>query len=1613
MTATASRAVPRPTEAPSTTARRTRPRTRDALFIADYNRRWIRYLTFDAQGRATVNNFARETANGPVQILQGPDTNLYVVVLNASASQIRRIRYIAGGNTPPTAQATAAPTIGVGPLTVAFSSQGSYDPDAQALSYAWTFGDGGTSTQQNPTHVYNASGTYTARLTVTELTSPFASRTADVVITVGNEPPLATITTPANGTRYKIGDVISYSGTGTAGGVPIAPANLAWDLRLHHNEHLHFNALPNGASGSFEVIEHGDTTYYDLCLTVTSPGGSTDTQCIELLPVTTELTLATAPPGLFVNYEDEGITQGSPLIIHPVVGSDQTVSVPLIQGGYTFAGWADGEPSTSHPFIVTASPATYTANYVNTPPVAVATGAPVSGNVPLTVAFTGSGSYDPEFATLAYQWAFGDGATSTQADVSHTYTAAGTYAAVLTVTDQLNGTASKTVSITVNALCGNGQIESGEACDGGACCTATCQFAAAGTVCRGAASACDAAETCSGSSAACPADVVAANGTSCSDGNVCNGAETCQGGTCTSGTPPVCNDNNACTDDTCSPSTGCAFTNNTAPCDDGVACTTDVCSGGACQGTSTCVSGGSCNETTGTCDPPAGGYRVWPSDPTPAVIDAGPDGSVELGTKFRSDVAGYITGIRFYKSAANLGPHAVSLWNQTGARLGGTTVNLGNAVGWQDVPLPTAIQIQANTTYVASYHAPFAHYSGTLDFFTNAGVDTPPLHALKTGVSGGNGVYAYGSTSVFPNQTYRALNYWVDVMFSPAPPPTLTGIAVTPSGALVETGATQQYTATGLYSNGSMQNLNAQVTWASSASGVASISASGFATAVAPGTATISATLGAMSGSTSLSVQAAGTVSVTTTSLGVGVVGQAYGETLAATGGTPPYSWSVTNGTLPAGLTLNAGTGVISGTPTTPGISTVTVRVTAGAQTATRGFTISVGTNEIVAENALTGNPATEWDVAGAGDESIQGFATEMSVAQGGTIAFKVDTPATSYRIDIYRLGYYGGLGARRVATVQPSAALPQAQPPCLSQPATGLLDCGNWGVSGSWHVPAGATSGVYVAKLVRMDPEDGRASHVPFIVRDDDGGSDVLFQVSDTTWQAYNAYGGASLYVGSSGGRAVKVSYNRPFTTRCCSFPNGSPPTYLFNNEYPMVRWLERNGYDVSYFSGIDTDRLGAELLEHRLYMPVGHDEYWSGAQRTNVEAARAAGVNIAIFSGNHAFWKTRWETSIDGTGTPYRTLVCYKETEAGAKTDPMPGVWTGTWRDPRFGPPRRRSSRERAQRAHLHGERHPLRRTRGAGQRREDAFLAQYGSRIARGGSEGGVPDRHPGNRVGRGSRQRVPASGPRPAVHDHRRERAASVGLREDVRHRYGDAPSDAVPASERRAGVRRRDHPVALGPRRAARLPGPAVRRSHEAGDGEPAGRHARAAGHAPVGSRRSNRFDGHDSAERDDHFARGWCECGAGRHRHDHRHGERRRRPRGRRGGVDRRWRHLASGDQRPDLVELRLDRERNGQCSPAGTRRRRQRQPGGGFARSHGVRCHADPELDRGDSERGGGGTGCDTAVHGHRHVLGRNDPEPHHAGGVGLVRHERRDDQRFGPRDHGGVRARRRSPPH
>jgi hypothetical protein len=318
--------------------------------------------------------------------------------------------------------------------------------------------------------------------------------------------------------------------------------------------------------------------------------------------------------------------------------------------------------------------------------------------------------------------------------------------------------------------------------------------------------------------------------------------------------------------------------------------------------------------------------------------------------------------------------------------------------------------------------------------------------------------------------------------------------------------------------------------------------------------------------------------------------------------------------------------------------------------------------NPIVCENQLPGAPESEWDITGAGDPDIQGFATDISVDQGQTVFFKIKS-TTAYQLQIYRMGYYGGMGARNVATIPSSQTTAPIQPACVTESSTGLIDCGNWTTTASWAVPTTAVSGIYFAKATRTG---GGSSHIFFIVRDDDGQSDLLFQTADTTWQAYNQYGGNSLYVGNPAGRAYKVSYNRPFTTR-----GASPEDWVFNAEYPMVRWLEANGYWVSYFTGVDSDRLGAEIREHRAFLSVGHDEYWSSAQRANVESARANGVNLAFFSGNEVFWKTRWENSIAGGSTPHRTLVCYKETHANAKIDPLPNVWTGTWRDPRFSPP------------------------------------------------------------------------------------------------------------------------------------------------------------------------------------------------------------------------------------------------------------------------------------------------------------------------------------------------------
>ncbi|HEV8561589.1 MAG TPA: DUF4082 domain-containing protein, partial [Actinophytocola sp.] len=157
---------------------------------------------------------------------------------------------------------------------------------------------------------------------------------------------------------------------------------------------------------------------------------------------------------------------------------------------------------------------------------------------------------------------------------------------------------------------------------------------------------------------------------------------------------------------------------------------------------------------------------IWASSATPATPSSTDTGSVELGMKFKADVNGSITGIRFYKGTGNTGTHIGNLWTTSGTKL--ATVTFGNetASGWQQALFSSPVAVTAGTVYVASYLAPAGHYAADNAYFATAGVDNAPLHALQDGVSAGNGVYAYGSTSTFPTNTWQSSNYWVDVVFA-------------------------------------------------------------------------------------------------------------------------------------------------------------------------------------------------------------------------------------------------------------------------------------------------------------------------------------------------------------------------------------------------------------------------------------------------------------------------------------------------------------------------------------------------------------------------------------------------------------------------------------------------------------------------------------------------------------------------------------------------------------------------------------------------------------------------------------------------------------------------------
>jgi hypothetical protein len=325
--------------------------------------------------------------------------------------------------------------------------------------------------------------------------------------------------------------------------------------------------------------------------------------------------------------------------------------------------------------------------------------------------------------------------------------------------------------------------------------------------------------------------------------------------------------------------------------------------------------------------------------------------------------------------------------------------------------------------------------------------------------------------------------------------------------------------------------------------------------------------------------------------------------------------------------------------------------------------------NPIVLENTRKGtqdwvptNPIT-------GEGQIEGFASATSVDQGDSIRVFVNTPDPSFTLEVFRLGWYGGLGGRRMTDPVTLGGVQQPIP--APDPRTGLIEC-NWSQSYTLRIPSGRhrhdyddaredwVSGVYVILLTAS--VTGKQSLIKFVVRDDSRFSHLLFQQSATTDQAYNNWGGKSLYSFNStaGEPAVKVSFNRPFGK------DSIGAGFFFSWEFQMMRFLEREGYDVTYCTNIDIHSNFFLLLRHRGFLSVGHDEYWSFQMRQNVTWARDLGINLGFFSANSCYWQARLERS-PITGQSNRTMVGYKQRFA---EDPLFGVndalVTARWRDP-----------------------------------------------------------------------------------------------------------------------------------------------------------------------------------------------------------------------------------------------------------------------------------------------------------------------------------------------------------
>jgi hypothetical protein len=297
----------------------------------------------------------------------------------------------------------------------------------------------------------------------------------------------------------------------------------------------------------------------------------------------------------------------------------------------------------------------------------------------------------------------------------------------------------------------------------------------------------------------------------------------------------------------------------------------------------------------------------------------------------------------------------------------------------------------------------------------------------------------------------------------------------------------------------------------------------------------------------------------------------------------------------------------------------------------------------VQAENLQQGS--LRWGMKPAPAGAIQGYASEVSVQGGDRLELHVSTGSPArYRVEIYRLGWYGGLGGRLMACLPADCSSEQGQRQATPAPAAdGYLDAG-WPVTDRLTVPPQWVSGYYLAVLrLESGPDSGAGGWVPFVVRAPEAQrSAVLVVAAVNTWQAYNDWGGFSLYHdpqrSSCKGVCTRVSFDRPY----------DPSTQnLWDYELPLLHFLEENGVDVSYTTDVDIDRDPGELLQHRLVIVAGHDEYWTKAMRDGYDEARDLGTNLAFLGANDGYWQMRYADD-------RRTIVEYRVAGLDPETDP-----------------------------------------------------------------------------------------------------------------------------------------------------------------------------------------------------------------------------------------------------------------------------------------------------------------------------------------------------------------------